>query len=106
MVTQQELIEKLQVIKPVLKAEGITLLGIFGSYAGNEQTSNSDVDILYDIDDPKAFAKQFGGLGAFTRLEELKYFISETLNLKVDFVAKKGLNSISRRYVQKDLLYV
>jgi len=104
--TQQELIEKLQMIKPVLKAEGITLLGIFGSYARDEQTSNSDVDILYDIDDPKAFAKRFGGLGAFTRLEELKHFISNTLNAKVDFVAKKGLNSVSKKYIEKDLLHV
>ena len=104
--TQQELIEKLQQLKPVLKKEGITLLGIFGSYARNEQTLQSDVDILYDIDDPKAFAKRFGGFGAFTRLEELKHFISKNLNMKVDFVAKKGLNSVSKKFIEKDLLNV
>ena len=104
--TQQELIEKLQLLKPVLKKEGITLLGIFGSYARNEQTAQSDVDILYDIDDPKAFAKRFGGFGAFTRLEELKSYIAQQLNTEVDFVAKKGLNSVSKKYVEKDLLYV
>ncbi len=104
--TQQELIEKLQLLKPVLKEEGIIILGIFGSYARNEQTPQSDVDILYDIDDPKAFAKRFGGFGAFTRLEELKYFISKNLNMKVDFIAKKGLNSVSEIYAEKDLLYV
>jgi len=104
--TQQELIEKLRTIKPLLREEGITLLGIFGSYARNEQTPQSDVDILYDIDDPKEFAKRFGGFGAFTRLEELKDLISKNLNVKVDFVAKKGLNSVSKKFIEKDLMHV
>ena len=104
--TQQELIKKLQELKPVLKEDGITLIGIFGSFARNEQTEQSDVDILYDIDNPKAFAKRFGGFGAFTRLEELKGFIAKSLNSKVDFVAKKGLNSVGKTYIGRDLLHV
>ena len=104
--TQQELIEKLQHLKPVLKKDGITLIGIFGSYARNEQTAQSDVDILYDIDNPKAFAKRFDGLGAFTRIEALKKMIAQHLNTKVDFVAKKGLNSVSEKYIKRDLLNV
>ena len=97
--TQQELIEKLQVLKPILKEDGITLIGIFGSFARNEQTEQSDVDILYDIDNPKAFAKRFGGFGAFSRLEELKQFIAKNLNSKVDFVAKNGLGSVGKAYI-------
>lgn len=104
--TQQEVIKKLRELKPVLKDDGITLIGIFGSFARNEQTEQSDVDILYDIDNPKAFAKRFGGFGAFTRLEELKRLIAKSLNSKVDFVAKKSLNSVGQAYIGRDLLHV
>jgi len=49
----EDVLNTLRQLKPVLKKEGITLLGVFGSYARGDYTAQSDVDILYDIDDPK-----------------------------------------------------
>lgn len=39
-----------QKIIPVLKEYKIVKAGIFGSYARNEQTNESDVDILINVD--------------------------------------------------------
>jgi len=103
---KEEILQVIIALKPLLKKEGITLLGVFGSFARGDYHSDSDVDILYDIDDPKAFSQKFGGFTAFTKLEEFKKMIAERLGRKVDFVAKKGLNSISKKYVMRDLLYV
>ncbi len=103
---REDVLKTLIQLKPELKKEGITLLGIFGSYARGDYTSQSDVDILYDIDDPKTFAQKFGGFAAFSHLEELKSMIAEKLNTKVDFVAKRGLNSVSEKYILRDILYV
>jgi len=103
---KEEILQAIATLKPLLKKEGITLLGVFGSFARGDYHSESDVDILYDIDNPKAFSQKFGGFAAFTKLEEFKKMIAERLGRKVDFVAKNGLNSISKKYVMRDLLYV
>jgi len=102
----EDVLNTLRQLKPVLKKEGITLLGVFGSYARGDYTAQSDVDILYDIDDPKKFAQKFGGFAAFSHLEKLRDMIADTLNRKVDFVARRGLNSVGEKYILKDMLYV
>jgi predicted nucleotidyltransferase len=104
--TREKIIYILKTLKPQLKEEGVTLLGIFGSYARGEQVGASDVDLLYTIDDPKAFVQKHGGFGAFSRLEEIREMLSSKLGRKVDFVAKRGLNSATERYVLKDLMHV
>lgn len=93
-------------LKPVLKKEGITLLGVFGNYGRGDYTAQSDVDIFYDIDDPKAFAQKNDGFGAFSKLKELKAMISQKIGKKIDFVTKRGLNSASEKYVMQDLVGV
>jgi predicted nucleotidyltransferase len=106
MMTRDEIIRTLATLKPELKEEGVTLLGIFGSYARGDQKGSSDIDLLYTIDDPKAFVQKYGGFGAFSRLEEIREMLAEKLGKKVDLVAKRGLNSTTERYVLKDLMYV
>lgn len=68
-------------------------IGIFGSYARNENNSNSDIDILIDFQD-KISLFDLGGI---------KYELSEILNRPVDIVTEKGLNKRLRNSVMKDL---
>jgi len=105
-VNNNEIFEIISSLKPVLKKEGISLLGIFGSYGRGDYTADSDVDILYDIDNPKAFAQNNGGFAAFSKLEALKEMISQKIGKKIDFVAQKGLNSVSKKYVMQDFVSV
>jgi len=55
----------------------VRAIGIFGSYAKNEQKWGSDLDVLVEFYEPV-------GLGYF----ELKDFLEALLNLKVDLVTK------------------
>lgn len=68
-------------------------IGIFGSYARNEDNSNSDIDILIDFKD-KISLFDLGGI---------KYELSEILNRPVDIVTENGLNKRLRNSVMKDL---
>jgi predicted nucleotidyltransferase len=68
-------------------------IGIFGSYARNENNSSSDIDILIDFQD-KISLFDLGGI---------KYELSEILNRPVDIVTENGLNKRLRNSVMKDL---
>jgi len=47
------ILQTLQSLKPVLQQEyGLSELALFGSYSRDEQTAESDIDILVDFDRP------------------------------------------------------
>ncbi len=104
--TKNEILDKLILLKPALKKDGITLLGIFGSYARGDYTQESDIDILYKLDDAREFTQRNGGFGAFTKLIEIKESISGILKKPIDFVDKDALNEIGREFILKELKYV
>lgn len=82
--------------KPVLVEKyGIKTLGIFGSYARNEQEECSDVDILVDFNQPV-------GIEFIDLAEELE----SILGTKVDLVSKKGIKKDYFKFIEKDLKYV
>ncbi|MEA3353581.1 MAG: nucleotidyltransferase domain-containing protein [Campylobacterota bacterium] len=82
------------------KAYGITTLGLYGSYARDEATSNSDVDIFYERD--KTFELN-SGLDFLNISEKLA---SELHVEKVDFVSLDFMNPIIKHYAKKDFIYV
>ncbi len=65
-----------------LSLQGARSLAIFGSFARNENTSKSDMDILTDFDSKK-------GLFAFIGL---KNYLKKILQNEVDLVTKKALH--------------
>ena len=97
---------KLSILKAELKKEGINIIGIFGSYARGDYREDSDVDILYKLQNPQKFAKEHNGWGAFTKLVEIKEYISKRLDKKVDFVSKDSLNEVGKKFILRDLEYV
>jgi len=95
--SEEEIRAKINKTMPSIKAKyHIKQLGIFGSFVRNEQTEESDVDILVEFDSPIGFFD-------FVRLERQ---LSETLNKKVDLVSKKALKSAIREEVLKEIKYV
>ena len=65
------------------KKYGVKEIGIFGSYLRNEQTIDSDVDILVEF-----FPSRKMSLLDFVGLE---IYLGELLDVKVDLVEKKAL---------------
>jgi len=59
MLTKQEIFKTIQDNKELIKSFGVTEIGLFGSYVSNEQTENSDIDILVDFPKEKKNIKEF-----------------------------------------------
>ncbi|MEL7068491.1 MAG: nucleotidyltransferase family protein [Cyanobacteria bacterium J06581_3] len=74
----------------------VTALGIFGSYAREEQSEDSDVDILIDYEKAPPLSK----------LVELRIVLSELTGLKVDLVTKNGLKPRIQEQVFSDVIYL
>lgn len=81
--------------KKLFEKYGLRFLAIFGSYARNEQTKNSDVDILVEFEKPVGI--EFIDLA--TDLEKI-------LNTKVDLVSKRGLKPKYFQSISNELSYV
>ena len=99
-----DIYEKLRLIKPILSNDGINILGVFGSYARNENLKDSDVDILYHLD--KIFYDKYSGFIGFKKLDEIKQFISEKLDKKIDLAPSSNLSKTAKTHILKDVIYV
>ena len=99
-----KIIEKLKLIKSKLEKEGFIIEGIFGSYARNQADENSDLDILYDVNNE--FIKKYGGFGSFGRISEIKTELQNEFGVNIDLVVKTGLTRTGKKYILKDVVNV
>ena len=77
---------------------GIKQIGVFGSYVRGEQTENSDLDILVDIDENSTMS-----LFDFVHAG---YELSDYLGVKVDLVMKSALKPGIGSRILKEVVYV
>ncbi len=98
---KQKIISYLKSKKETFKEQyGITNIGLYGSYARDEATTNSDIDIFYERD--KSFELKNGLEFMF-----LGDKIADELHIKkVDFVNLHSMNPIIKHYAKKDFIYV
>lgn len=72
----------------------ITMLGVFGSYVRNEQTSSSDLDLLVNF-------KSKPSLFEFVALEN---YLTDLLGVKVDLVMDSALKPRIKKNIRKELV--
>lgn len=72
----------LKELKPNLQKEGISEIGLFGSFAKDEATIYSDIDIF--IKTTKTFDNKYKGFAYFSFLENLRKQIAKKFNKEVD----------------------
>lgn len=70
-------------------------IALFGSYARNEQTEDSDIDVLVEFEKPVGFE--------FIDLHE---DLEKMLDHKIDLVSKKGVKEHYLPYIEDDAIYV
>jgi hypothetical protein len=96
MKTREEILAGLGAAKSDLQARfRVRTLALFGSYARNQQTERSDVDILVEVD-PSI------GLGFVSLADELE----RRLQQRVDLVSSRAVKPSRRRLIEPDLIYV
>lgn len=93
----EKIIEKLKEIKPELEQSYfVKEIGVFGSYVRDEQTDNSDIDILIDYN---------RGMTLFT-LVDLQDFLEKIFNKKVDIVFKTSLRPRIGKHILAEVIYI
>ncbi len=82
--------------KKFLKSEfGVITIGLFGSYAKDEQNSDSDIDILVELKEPR-----------FDWLAGLQIYMEKKFRRKIELFRKSNL--VKSRFierVEKDIIY-
>ncbi|MBI4388762.1 MAG: nucleotidyltransferase family protein [Nitrospinae bacterium] len=96
MKTREEVLRILTAEKSELqRLYKVQKLALFGSYAREEQTENSDVDILVEVD--PSIGLEFVSLAE--RMEE-------SLGLRVDLVSRRSIKPKKMEVIARDLTYV
>ncbi len=73
----------------------IKSIAIFGSFARNEQTESSDLDLMVEFNDKI-------GIQFIDLADEIEDYIG----LKVDLVSRKGVKDRYLQAIKSDLIYV
>jgi predicted nucleotidyltransferase len=71
-------------------------IGVFGSQARSEETKDSDLDLLIDVEKP---------LNLFDLLE-LEEELTKLLGINVDLVTEQSLNKHLKPYIDKEIRYI
>jgi uncharacterized protein len=98
MLSSQEIIRFLKDNQSYLRQKFyVTEIGLFGSFARNEQKEYSDIDILvvFDPDTPDLYEKE----------QQLRAYLESHFSRKVDICSKKWIKPIFKPMVLNDVLY-
>ncbi len=96
--TRKEILEFLQKHKAELQSRfGVKKIGLFGSFAKNEQKSQSDVDILVEIEAEDA--------DMYMLKNALRSYLSENFSRRVDIAREKYLKPYAKDEILKETLY-
>lgn len=99
MLSQKDIINYLKANKNQFAEQfNILQLGIFGSYARNEQTENSDIDILIEMQPETE--------DIFEKRLMLKELLSKHFSKPVDVCHVRAIKPLFREMILKEAIYV
>jgi predicted nucleotidyltransferase len=94
---KQDILNKIDENKDKLREFGVTKIGVFGSYTRNEQTKESDIDLLVSFEKGKKTYKNFYNLAEFAE---------GLLGSDVDLLTPQSISSYILPYIEKEITYV
>ena len=98
MTNKKDILDKLKSLKSQFSVYGVKELGLYGSYLRDEQTSDSDIDILIDFEPDKESFDNYMAV----------YDIIESLfkNNRIEIVTKNGLSPYIGPKILNEVRYV
>ncbi len=78
---------------------GVEEIGVFGSFVHGDQTAESDIDIIVDLDHERV------PVGLF-KYFDLQDFLEKNLGRKVDIVTEKSIRPAFRKYIMPTVQYI
>ena len=93
-INEEKILEEIKKNKEIIKKKSVKKIGLFGSFAKNQHTSKSDIDILVEFDEP-----------TFNNYTSVLHFLEKMLKRKIDLVIESDLKP-ELDYVKKQAKYV
>ena len=93
MLDRKAVLDRLNAHAAELRAMGAVWLGLFGSFARDSATPQSDIDILVDLDQH-----------SFDRYMDLKLHLEDLLGRRVDLVLRDSLKPRIRDAVLREVI--
>lgn len=95
--TKKYIIDFLKFHKKELEEKfGVQKIGLFGSYARDEQREDSDIDIAIEIKSVNSFRSFFSIL----------HFLEDGLHKKIDLGIEESIKPIAKERILKEIIYV
>jgi len=99
MIQKQDILQYLTSNKELFfKQFDVIKIGIFGSFARDEQTEKSDIDIIIEM--PR------GTEDIFEKKQELKAMLKNYFQREIDICRERAIKPIFREMILKDTIYV
>jgi hypothetical protein len=99
MLNRQDILSFLRDNKEYLQKHfHLTKMGIFGSFARDEQKQDSDIDLLIEMEEETK--------NIFDLKWELREFLKKRFNREVDICNEKYIKSYAKPYILRDAIYV
>ena len=94
---KQDVLVVLEQHRAQIRACGVKRLGLFGSFAREEQRADSDVDLLVEFEP---------GAKTFDHFMQLSFLLEDLLQRPVELVTKESLSPYIEPYVLQEVEYV
>ena len=95
--TKSELFQRLRERRADLGRLGVARLGVFGSFARDEQTADSDVDLLVEFEP---------GRTTFRGFSDLADLLEDALHRRVELVTPESLSPYIGPHILREVEYV
>ena len=96
MLTPETIMRNLDKNIDKIKRYGVKKIGLFGSYARDEQKTGSDIDILVEFEKGKK---------GFDNYMDLKFFLEDLFSYKVDLVIVDALKPDLKPFILGSVRY-
>lgn len=97
---KNEIINKLKELKPIYQKEGLEIVGLFGSYARDNETEYSDIDIAYKLNYEEFSKKYVGEFSKLLRIDSIKDELKSIFKKEIDLIPD------TNKKIIKDIIYV
>jgi len=91
-ITRQDIMDMLKVHTDILQKYGVKRIGLFGSFAREEQKKNSDIDFLVEFEKP-----------VFENFMDLAFYLEDLFGRKVELITNGSLSPYIQPYVDKEV---
>jgi predicted nucleotidyltransferase len=92
------IIERLHALRPALRSEGVEHLALFGSRARQDHRSDSDLDLLLEID--------MGSRFSILNLVGVEHIVEEATGIPANAFMRRSLEPAFRRSIAADVVEI